>query len=320
MADVKISELGSAVTIADSNYLVVDTGSATLKATGALVKEYIIGDNDISGLGDGSATGAIDAVNDKIEDNVIPTMTQNGAHNLYGGKHTTATDNGVIWTANADGTITISGTVGSGRTYSSSVGSHFILKAGTYVLCTNLVPGSSGTKHTNMELINATSLTHILKLENAETGTFTLASDTECYLILVCNKTGESYSGTFKPMIKLSTDTDPTYAPYAMTNRELTENKAPYLSSSSVGTNISQSVSAGDTYTAPYDGIYLISCKNSGSSGTATINVNSVPIAMNDKPDMEYVSVPLKKGTVLQMRSNGSGTNYAYYIWSYFMA
>ena len=63
MADVKISELGSAAIIADSDYLVVDTGSATLKATGALVKEYIIGDNNISGIGDGSATGAISTLN-----------------------------------------------------------------------------------------------------------------------------------------------------------------------------------------------------------------------------------------------------------------
>ena len=59
MADVKISELGSAATIADSDYLVVDTGAATLKATAALAKEYMIGDTNISGLGDGTVTGAI---------------------------------------------------------------------------------------------------------------------------------------------------------------------------------------------------------------------------------------------------------------------
>lgn len=63
MADVKISELGSAATIADSDYLVVDTGEATLKSTAALVKEYMIGDTSISGIGDGSVTGAISAIN-----------------------------------------------------------------------------------------------------------------------------------------------------------------------------------------------------------------------------------------------------------------
>ena len=60
---VKINELGAAGTINDSDYMAIDTGQATLKATAKQVKEYVIGDTDISEIGDGSVTGAISALN-----------------------------------------------------------------------------------------------------------------------------------------------------------------------------------------------------------------------------------------------------------------
>lgn len=244
-----------------------------------------------------------------------------GAHNLLRITKPTQVFNGVTFTINNEtGVISMSGTVGSQYNYAMAD----LSVMNTTELAGKTVIVSGGSNVTNVYLnITCKNAGETIVLDqnvnlNGEQITIP-ATTAKIELYIIADST---YSGnlTVYPMIRLASDTDTTHAPYAMTNRELTENKAPYLSSSSVGTNISQSVSAGDTYTAPYDGIYLISCKNSGSSGTATINVNSVPIAMNDKPDMEYVSVPLKKGTVLQMRSNGSGTNYAYYIWSYFMA
>lgn len=93
MADVKISELGSAATIADNDYLVVDTGTATLKSTAALAKKYMIGDTSISGIGDGSVTGAISTLNSgkapksDLASISITGSTNNTGNTIYDGTY-----------------------------------------------------------------------------------------------------------------------------------------------------------------------------------------------------------------------------------------
>ena len=45
-------------------------------------------------------------------------------------------------------------------------------------------------------------------------------------MVQIVVKNGASISNlTFKPMLRLASDPDDTYQPYAMTNRELTEEK-----------------------------------------------------------------------------------------------
>ena len=63
MADIKISQLGAAASISDSDVIPMTASGVTVKASAALLKEYAIGDTNISSLGDGSPTGAIDALN-----------------------------------------------------------------------------------------------------------------------------------------------------------------------------------------------------------------------------------------------------------------
>lgn len=63
MADIKISQLGAAATISDSDVFPMTANGTTVKAAASLIKEYAIGDDDISALGDGSPTGAILALN-----------------------------------------------------------------------------------------------------------------------------------------------------------------------------------------------------------------------------------------------------------------
>lgn len=66
MADIKYSQLGAAVSIADSDILPMVNMSAnpieTNKTTAAKVKEYVIGNTDISGIGNGTPTGAISSL------------------------------------------------------------------------------------------------------------------------------------------------------------------------------------------------------------------------------------------------------------------
>ena len=62
MADLKITDLGSAATVDDSDFLVVDTGVDTLKSTAALLRKTMTG--DISTLTTTANSSAVAAINE----------------------------------------------------------------------------------------------------------------------------------------------------------------------------------------------------------------------------------------------------------------
>ena len=68
MADIKISELGAALTVGDSDVLPMTASGVTSKVSTSLLKDYVIGTTDISAIGDGTVTGAIDAINTDMPD------------------------------------------------------------------------------------------------------------------------------------------------------------------------------------------------------------------------------------------------------------
>lgn len=79
MADIKISQLGSAIAVDDSDIVPVVSGGNTLKATAAQLKEHAIGNTSISGIGDGSVTGAISTLNsDKQPKTLATSITVDG--------------------------------------------------------------------------------------------------------------------------------------------------------------------------------------------------------------------------------------------------
>lgn len=59
MADIKISQLGEAAVVTDSDVFPMTADGVTVKTPASVMKEYVVGDSDISGIGDGSVTGAI---------------------------------------------------------------------------------------------------------------------------------------------------------------------------------------------------------------------------------------------------------------------
>ena len=50
MADIKISQLGAAIAVEDTDLVPIVSGGNTLKATAALLKRHAIGDDDISDI------------------------------------------------------------------------------------------------------------------------------------------------------------------------------------------------------------------------------------------------------------------------------
>lgn len=59
MADIKISQLGEAAVVTDSDVFPMVANGVTVKTPADILKEYTVGDSDISSIGDGSVTGAI---------------------------------------------------------------------------------------------------------------------------------------------------------------------------------------------------------------------------------------------------------------------
>lgn len=62
MADIKISQLGAAASVGDSDVFPIVQDGVTVKGSIGQVKTHTIGNTDISGIGDGSVTGAISSL------------------------------------------------------------------------------------------------------------------------------------------------------------------------------------------------------------------------------------------------------------------
>lgn len=303
MADIKISQLGAAATISDSDVFPMTANGTTVKAAASLIKEYAIGDDDISALGDGSPTGAILALNanksaksdiamieasvaiaphaigaefylsgvlmratapieigDQIvngtncapaddvssqiqaltnkTNDIISTMSANGAHNYFPLKLDTIkssntvgtwngnsyTHNGVTYTIDDDCRIKIDT---SSNTQSSlytlaPYGSGVSIPAGTYIISFSQVDVEDGLYPT-LEVTHSDSTKTYYQPRNdsKEKEVTILDGDTvNCY-IQVNNNTVCSNRMLY-PLLRLANDLDPNYEPYAMTNKQLT--------------------------------------------------------------------------------------------------
>lgn len=148
--------------------------------------------------------------------NLLPTP-------YYATKGGTATSGTLTATENADGSITINGTA-SGQSYIDLARNDKFLKAGTYILS----GGITSKQYVYINCLN--NGTYIKTLVSAITSEVKFVLDYNGYdaiTVGISIASGESLSNvTFYPMIRLASDTDTTYQPYAKTNRELTIDKA----------------------------------------------------------------------------------------------
>ena len=160
------------------------------------------------------------------------SYAKTGVHNLLP-PTVTQTINNVVYTVNSDGTITVNNKPTSGN---ADLNIAFIPpKDGQYIvngaLSSNLRIHAFDRTTNDRPYADSTKTT--INRNNAESPTdelsyYMLASHS--YYITV--RVTENYTASgeiFKPMVRIAADTDPTYAPYAMTNRELTENKVDKL-------------------------------------------------------------------------------------------
>ena len=71
MADIKISQLGAAATLTGTEAFPESNSGVTYKATAQQIKDFAIGNTPITGIGDGTATGAIKSLSDAAASKVI---------------------------------------------------------------------------------------------------------------------------------------------------------------------------------------------------------------------------------------------------------
>ena len=149
-----------------------------------------------------------------------------GAKNLLKNIWSADSYQGFTTVVNADGTISISGSNSQAWNALLTVG-EATLPAGSYKI--HGAPlGAKDDATYWMHLKNkTTSATIVPKVESGDV-VFSLPSETTVNLVINIDG-GYSITGTvkFEPMITLATDSDTTYRPYAMTNKELTNYMAP---------------------------------------------------------------------------------------------
>lgn len=183
-----------------------------------------------------TSNGVYDAITDVYKDNGML-----GAKNMlpYPYFETTLTTNGITFTDNGDGSITASGTASANALF--NLKRRINSKAypnGEYIL--SGCPSVSGVSMRATRTNGGSGET--LAYDYGDGVTVTLNGDDFSndsvqmgVILFVGNGTNLSTPITFYPMLRLASDTDATYRPYAMSNKDLTDNKQDTLIS---GTNI----------------------------------------------------------------------------------
>ena len=189
-------------------------------ATVGLVDTYTITYND----GD---TDTFDVTNGKdMEPDVSAIVNVYGSKNLlpYPYNETTKTENSLTFTDNGDGTVTVSGTASADTKFYMGTSSKDIVGKGNYIL--NGIPSGSGnnTYHIICPVYVNDSWTRTIYGVSDNTP-IVLAEGESLRNVYIQVKSGTVISSpiTFKPMIRDERISDDTYVPYAMTNKELTD-------------------------------------------------------------------------------------------------
>lgn len=200
--------------------------------------------------------------------NLSTVISKNGAKNLLPNNFGSATMCSVVFVKNADGTITANGTTDAeiNSTLPRDIFSGS-LPIGTYKITDGQVAGTATSSQCIYYKINNDSPKWI----NGESE-FTISSTSDTIKVWIYATSGKTYNNVvYKPMIRLASDTNPTYVPYAKSNKELTEDKVEYTAITPYvenGATASQALSA-KTIVARNGKLFIV--ENDISSGDTLV-------------------------------------------------
>lgn len=211
----------------------------------------------------------------QLNDNLNEVVNNLGAKNMLPNNATSQVVAGITYTINSDGSITISGT----STASSGIvlSSNQLLHKGTYKTTT----GQTQEEDADAFIyVQDTNTQRVISRSNdlGVPSQFTLANDTLVnYGVWV--DVGKTVNVTIYPMVRPASIADDTYAPYAQTNKELTDNLNGFKFYPT-GTQLVAYIEGHGWYNA--DGKYVI-------WGTATANalVEASPNTYYGRPSEE---------------------------------
>lgn len=183
----------------------------------------------------GAITGDIAGIEKDVEDLTAQTSAlwetigQNGAKNLFDPDAITQTYKNVTYTRNVDKTYSTTGTANANG---GIFFGEFLAKANVLYTLSGCPSGGSDSSYCFVvrTVKNETGAVLSYKGQNVlDVGSgvdFAVDADTTLYIQIRIENGYDTSDMVFKPMIRLASDLDPTYQPFAMTNRELTNDLA----------------------------------------------------------------------------------------------
>ena len=166
-----------------------------------------------------AAKSAVDTLSSEIQTLTNQVKDMNnvyGSKNLLPNNAPSQVKYGVTFTVNDDGTVTANGTA----TNFTSISTTFTLPAGNYIL-SGCPSGGSGNTY-RISINNRDTSTN-LGFDYGSGFEFTLNEETNLIVYFDIRGGYTASNLTFYPMIRLASIEDDTYAPYAKSNKELTE-------------------------------------------------------------------------------------------------
>jgi hypothetical protein len=170
-----------------------------------------------------------DAISDSEKD-IYAVMDEMGAKNLipYPYYESNHTESGITWTVNSDGSVTANGTATANSTFifrNRTEQTKFVEKNTSYIL-SGCPSGGSTSKYSMSLFVKNQDDSNITSGVDYGDGITIDMPNQDYYGIYAFARvfSGQTASNlTFKPMLRLATNTSNIYQPYAMSNYELTQ-------------------------------------------------------------------------------------------------
>ena len=234
------------------------------------------------------------------------TIAQNSAHNIFPYPYLLTQDvsEGVTFTSNPDGTVTVEWSEEAGYTARAIVVNTVYLSAGSYILSGCPEGGSLW----NTYIMDALAGEENLGYDDGNGLHFELLTDTLITVRIVAYNHYEASASVkiFKPMIRLASDASTVYVKYAMTNRELTEKIEKHTFDTPVTITLSD-------YIAPYDG-YLYLYAKYGGNDVIVARINNVLVsAMSQVGQSDERMIFIRKGMSLRVDSASIDASAVFY-------
>jgi len=245
----------------------------------------------INGNTESTVEGALDGLNDysdALKDNLAANENVYGAKNLnsYPYKDTTKSLNGITFTDNGNGTITVNGTASANTVFDMHLylDNPCIVENGAYILSGCPSGGGISTYNIRAYEKNSGGTDVVIGKDYGDGVTLTLNGDyydsNSVHLDLAIVVTAGAVISTpitFKPMLCDARVIDPTFAPFAKTNLQLTNDKAERDDLSTIhatgSTNTTGATIASGTFFY-LNGSYCKAIANIAVNATFTLNTN----------------------------------------------